>query len=97
MDIMSKRTKVVPDELLSKEFLSQFKTEENVSRFLKESNSFVCGYNCQTVLLKGFVVDKEKDAYLLDEIESDKTEVMLPHAGNVPLDGFENNYCRRAC
>lgn len=53
MDIMSKRTKVVPDELLSKEFLSQFKTEENVSRFLKESNSFVCGYKCQTVLLKG--------------------------------------------
>lgn len=38
---MSKRKKAVPDELLSKEFLSQFKTEQDVSRFLKELHSQV--------------------------------------------------------
>lgn len=41
--IMSEREKrqVVPRELLSKEFLSQFKTEEDVSQFLKELHSQV--------------------------------------------------------
>lgn len=36
--IMSKREKhhAVPSEMLSKEFLSQFKTEEDVSQFLKD-------------------------------------------------------------
>ena len=38
---MVKRTKAVPDELLSKEFLSQFKTEQNVSMFLKKPHSQV--------------------------------------------------------
>jgi len=38
---MSKSSKAVPAELLSKEFLSQFKTEEDVSRFLKELHSQV--------------------------------------------------------
>lgn len=31
--VMSKKNRAVPSELLSKEFLSQFKTEEDVSRF----------------------------------------------------------------
>lgn len=38
---MVKRAKAVPDELLSKEFLSQFKTEQDVSRFLKDLHSQV--------------------------------------------------------
>lgn len=38
---MVKRTKAVPDELLSKEFLRQFKTEQDVSRFLKDLHSQV--------------------------------------------------------
>lgn len=38
---MSKKKEVVPSELLSKEFLSQFKTEADVSRFLKDLHSQV--------------------------------------------------------
>ena len=38
---MSERNKVVPDALLSKEFLSQFKTEADVSKFLKQLHSQV--------------------------------------------------------
>ena len=33
--IMEEKNQVVPDEVLSKEFLSQFKTEADVSKFLK--------------------------------------------------------------
>lgn len=36
MDVLSKNHRTVPDELLSKEFLSRFKSEQDVSRFLKE-------------------------------------------------------------
>jgi len=39
--VMSRSSKAVPAELLSKEFLSQFKTEEDVSRFLKDLHSQV--------------------------------------------------------
>lgn len=39
--VMSKKNRAVPSELLSKEFLSQFKTEEDVSRFLKDLHSQV--------------------------------------------------------
>ncbi len=38
---MSERNKVVPDSMLSKEFLSQFKTESDVSKFLKQLHSQV--------------------------------------------------------
>ena len=38
---MSERKKVVPDSMLSKEFLSQFKTEADVSKFLKQLHSQV--------------------------------------------------------
>lgn len=38
---MSNKKGVVPSELLSREFLSQFKTEEDVSRFLKDLHSQV--------------------------------------------------------
>lgn len=41
MDVMSKKQSAVPEELLSKEFLSQFKTEQDVSRFLKDLHSQV--------------------------------------------------------
>lgn len=34
--IMKEKYQVVPDEVLSKEFLSQFKTEADVSKFLKQ-------------------------------------------------------------
>ena len=33
---MKEKNQVVPDEVLSKEFLSQFKTEADVSKFLKQ-------------------------------------------------------------
>lgn len=39
--VMSKKSKAVPSELLSKEFLSQFKTEADVSNFLKDLHSQV--------------------------------------------------------
>ena len=35
------RRQAVPAEMLSKEFLSQFKTEQDVSRFLKDLHSQV--------------------------------------------------------
>lgn len=39
--VMSKKRDAVPSELLSKEFLSQFKTEADVSKFLKDLHSQV--------------------------------------------------------
>lgn len=39
--IMKEKNQVVPDEVLSREFLSQFKTEVDVSKFL---NSFMPKY-----------------------------------------------------
>ena len=39
--IMKDKSQVVPDEVLSKEFLSQFKTEADVSRFLKQLHAQV--------------------------------------------------------
>ena len=38
---MSERNKVIPDAMLSKEFLSQFKTEADVNKFLKQLHSYV--------------------------------------------------------
>ena len=38
---MPERNKVVPDSMLSKEFLSQFKTEADVSKFIKQLHSQV--------------------------------------------------------
>ena len=38
---MKEKNQVVPDEVLSKEFLSQFKTEADVSKFLKQLHSQV--------------------------------------------------------
>ena len=40
---MSERNKVVPDEILNKAFLSQFKTEADVSKFLKQLHAEVLG------------------------------------------------------
>ena len=39
--IMKEKNHVVPDEVLSKEFLSQFKTETDVSKFLKQLHAQV--------------------------------------------------------
>ena len=38
---MKEKNQVVPDEVLSKEFLSQFKTETDVSKFLKQLHAHV--------------------------------------------------------
>jgi len=38
---MKKKNQVVPDKVLSKEFLSQFKTEADVSKFLKQLHAQV--------------------------------------------------------
>ena len=38
---MKEKNQVVPDEMLSKEFLSQFKTEADVSKFLKQLHAQV--------------------------------------------------------
>ena len=39
--IMKEKNQVVPDEMLSKKFLSQFKTEADVSKFLKQLHAQV--------------------------------------------------------
>ena len=39
--IMREKNQVVPDEMLSKEFLSRFKTESDVSKFLKQLHAQV--------------------------------------------------------
>ena len=39
--IMKGKNQVVPDEVLSKEFLSRFKTEADVSKFLKQLHAQV--------------------------------------------------------
>ena len=41
MKKIMKENHVVPDEVLSKEFLSQFKTESDVSKFLKQLHAQV--------------------------------------------------------
>ena len=51
---MKEKNQVVPDEVLSKEFLSQFKTEADVSKFLKQLHA--------QVLEK--VLEGEMDAHL---------------------------------
>ena len=38
---MSERNKVIPDAMLSKEFLNLFKTEADVNKFLKQLHSYV--------------------------------------------------------
>ena len=38
---MKEKNQVVPDEVLSKEFISQFKTEADVSKFLKQLHAQV--------------------------------------------------------
>ena len=38
---MKGKNQVVPDEVLNKEFLSQFKTEANISKFLKQLHAQV--------------------------------------------------------
>ena len=52
--IMKEKNQVVPDEELSKEFLSQFKTEADVSKFLKQLHA--------QVLEK--MLEEEMDAHL---------------------------------
>ena len=52
--IMKEKNQVVPDEVLSKEFLSQFKTEADVSKFLKQLHA--------KVLEK--ILESEMDAHL---------------------------------
>ena len=39
--IMKEKNQAVPDEVLSKEFISQFKTEADVSKFLKQLHAQV--------------------------------------------------------
>ena len=39
--IMKEKSQVVPDKVLSKELLSQFKTEADVSKFLKQLHAQV--------------------------------------------------------
>ena len=39
--VMKEKNQVVPDEVLSKEFLNQFKTEADVSKFLKQLHAQV--------------------------------------------------------
>ena len=39
--IIKEKNQVVPDEVLRKEFLSQFKTEADVSKFLKQLHAQV--------------------------------------------------------
>ena len=51
---MKEKNQVVPDEVLSKEFLSQFKTEADVSKFLNQLHA--------QVLEK--MLEGEKDAHL---------------------------------
>ena len=48
--IMKEKNQVVPDEVLSKEFISQFKTEADVSKFLKQLHAQVL-----EKMLEGFV------------------------------------------
>ena len=38
---MREKNKVVPDEMLNKEFLSRFKTESDISKFLKQLHAQV--------------------------------------------------------
>ena len=69
--IMKEKNHVVPDEVLSKEFLSQFKTKADVSKFLKQLHA--------QVLEK--MLDGEMDAHLCYE----KNSVSGHNSGNCLL------------
>ena len=58
--IMKEKNQVVPDEVLSKEFLSQFKTEADVSKFLKQLHA--------QVLEK--MLEGEMDAHFFSKLSS---------------------------
>ena len=58
--VMKEKNLIVPDEVLSKEFLSQFKTEADVSKFLKQLSA--------QVLEK--MLESEMDAHLGHEKNS---------------------------
>lgn len=45
--ILKEKNQVVPDEVLSREFLSQFKTEVDVSKFLKQLHAQVLEKNAR--------------------------------------------------
>ena len=66
--IMKEKNQVVPDEMLSKEFLSQFKTEADVSKFLKQLHA--------QVLEK--MLEGEMDAHLGYEKNSEGTIPATP-------------------
>lgn len=40
-DVKKRKVRAVPEEMLTKEFLSQFKTEQDVSKFLKKLHAQV--------------------------------------------------------
>ena len=44
---MKEKNQVVPDEILSKEFLSQFKTEDDVNKFLKQLHAQGAGEDAE--------------------------------------------------
>ena len=74
--IMKEKNHVVPDEVLSKEFLSQFKTESNVSKFLKQLHA--------QVLEK--MLEGEMDAYLgyeKNSIAGNNTRKSKPNMGRL--------------
>ena len=76
--IMKEKNQVVPDEVLSKEFISQFKTEADVSKFLKYLHVQVLSiylhhFNLQT-----------KCKEILDDIV--KCEIFLFNPGKTVLD-----------
>ena len=68
--IMKEKNQVVPDEVLSKEFLSQFKTEADVSKFLKQLHA--------QVLEK--MLEGEMDAHLGYEKNSVTSRIVEIHA-----------------
>ena len=72
--IIKDQNHVVPDEVLSKEFLSQFKTEGDVSNFLKQLHA--------QVLEK--MLESEMDAHLGYE----KNSVTGNNSGNSRNDGY---------
>ena len=71
---MREKNQVLPDEMLSKEFLSRFKTESDVSKFLK--------------LLHAQVLEKMFEGEMNAHLGYENNSVACNNSGNSRNDGY---------
>ena len=80
---MKEKNQAVPDEVLSKEFISQFKTEADVSKFLKQ--------------LHAQVLEKMLEGEMDDHLGYEKNSMAGNNTGNSRNGSYPVSIRPRAC